>query len=245
MNIQGLEVVIKSARGLKDVNLFSKMGVYTVVSIHSDNNNYNSSKKKTPIDKHGGTNPEWNFPMRFTFDVAMAMQITLVVKLKARRWIFRNKDIGEVRVPMMELLESFVGAKGEKHVSYMVMTPSMKLKGELDFSYKFGEVKQYPLGVATGTEAEAEVGSNVAGPPPPGGLVGAYPHSTAVALAPYLPYPPPAAGGYQQVGYGYPPPQNPSIGSMLASGVGAVAVGVAVGVAKMAVYHAIFADGRV
>uniref|UniRef100_A0A7N2R120 C2 domain-containing protein n=1 Tax=Quercus lobata TaxID=97700 RepID=A0A7N2R120_QUELO len=85
MALRCLEIVINSAKDLKDVNLFSKMDVYAVSMINNSLNLNNSSDQKTTIDENGGTNPKWvpDLPMTFIIDVKEAMWLTLVIKLKA------------------------------------------------------------------------------------------------------------------------------------------------------------------
>ena len=92
----------------------------------------------TPIDKDCGRNPEWNFPMKFYVNTFASQQnrLNLVVELKADKKL-GNKDIGEVQVPMKELLESFGESNNEKSESYSVITPSGDAKGLLYFTYKF------------------------------------------------------------------------------------------------------------
>lgn len=226
MECRVLDIVIKSAKDLKDVNLFSKMDVYAVVKIDGDHN-LKSSKQKTNVDKDCGPNPKWNFPMKFTIDNAAAQQnrLTLVVKLKSDG-SFGDKEIGEVHVPIRELLDGFGDAKGMKNLTYGVRTSSGKAKGMLEFSYQFGEKfasTEHKQKQATGKEhqpvmaypAGYAAGSSAAYPPP-----GAYPPPPPYAQAPppaaYPPagYPPPpttAYGAYPPGGYGgypqqYPPP---------------------------------------
>ncbi|XP_018850061.1 protein SRC2 homolog [Juglans regia] len=226
MECRTLDLVIKSAKDLKDVNLFSKMDVYAVVKIDGDHN-LKSSKHKTPTDKDCGTSPKWNFPVQFTVDNAAAQQnrLTLVVKIKSDRSL-GDKEIGKVNVPIKELLDVFGEAKEAKNVSYSVTTPSGKVKGTLDLSYKFGEkftapeqhknkhaepAPAYPAGYAAGSSVAAAYPPPgaypppaYAHPPPPGG----YPPPAGA-------YPPPQPGAYPPVaaGYGgYPPggyPQYP------------------------------------
>uniref|UniRef100_A0A2N9FK32 C2 domain-containing protein n=1 Tax=Fagus sylvatica TaxID=28930 RepID=A0A2N9FK32_FAGSY len=94
MEIQDLQIVI--------VNSFPK-GEYPIVCVHSVENN--NSQKKTPNDKEGGSNPKWNF----SIDVSAAKKnyLTLVVKLKAKRILRDDKDIGEILVPIKNLLDSY------------------------------------------------------------------------------------------------------------------------------------------
>ncbi|GKC00607.1 SRC2-like protein, partial [Tanacetum coccineum] len=114
------------------------MDVYAVAYI-SGGSNEETKKHKTPVDKDGDANPTWNFPMKFTINESLALQnrLTLVVKIKTEG-MFGDKDVGEVHVPVKELLEGFNG-KVVQFVSYQVRKPSGKPKGELSFSYKFDD----------------------------------------------------------------------------------------------------------
>ena len=217
MECRPLDITLNSAKDLKDLNLFSKMDLYAVVSIHGDYyNNNNASQQRTHIDKDCGPNPKWNFPMKFTVDVSAAEQnrLALVVKIKAEKKLAGDKEVGEVHVPIKELLESYgEESKDERRASYSVRTPSGKAKGVLDFTYKFGEkftaTQQKAKNVDTDTPVTAyPIGYGAAGPsggpapayPPPGMLAA----GTVAAAYPYAHQPPPH-GGYPPQG-GYPPP---------------------------------------
>lgn len=233
MEYRTLEINVISAKDLKDVNLISKMDVYVVVSINGDSR----SKQKTPVDRDGGTNPTWNFPMKFTVDESAAQQnrLTLSFKLRCERTL-GDKDIGEVNVPIKELLDPAGESKPIQFVSYQVRKPSGKPKGELNLSYKFGEksmsqsvtkaqepvmayppaasvvpkadepVTAYPAGVAASSSAYPPVGAY---PPPPAGY-GYPPQQPPPPGYGYPPPPAPAGYGYPppQAGYGYPPQQG-------------------------------------
>ena len=141
MNFRVLDKVIISAEDLKQVNLFFKMDVFTLASVQGYNNNLYNSLQKTSIDKDGGSKPIWNFPMKFLIDVVAAENncLTLVIKLKADG-SFGDKDIGEVHVPVKELLDKYVASNDEMHASYNVRTTRAgKFKGVLNFSFKFGD----------------------------------------------------------------------------------------------------------
>ncbi|KAI3707260.1 hypothetical protein L6452_25613 [Arctium lappa] len=127
-----LDLILISAKGLKDANIINKMDVYAVVSI-------SGLVEGPPVIKGGGTNPTWNFPMEFIFDEAAALENrrTLIVKIKAVG-MFMNTKLGEVHVPIKELLETQGNAM--QLVSFPVIRKrSGKQKGDLNFSYKFGE----------------------------------------------------------------------------------------------------------
>ena len=139
MECKVLDITINSAKDLQDVNLFFEMEVYAVVSIQDFNIiKDDTCMKITHIDKDCGRNPEWNSPMKFYVNTFASQQnrLNLVVELKADKKL-GNKDIGEVQVPMKELLERFGESNNEKSVSYSVITPSEEAKGVLYFTYKF------------------------------------------------------------------------------------------------------------
>lgn len=205
MDLRTLEITVISAKDIKDVNLISKMDVYVVVSINGDSR----SKQKTPIDRDGGTCPTWNTLMKFTLDESAAQQnrLTLSFKLRCER-AFGDKDIGEVNVPIKELLNSAGASNTTQFVTYQVRKPSGKPKGELNLSYKFGEKAVSP----SAPEAPAAV---MAYPPAASvtpkadAPVTAYPAAVAASSSVYPPvaaYPPAPAG------YGYPPPPPPGYG---------------------------------
>ncbi|XP_034707512.1 protein SRC2 [Vitis riparia] len=214
MEYRALDIKVLEAKDLKDVNLFSKMDVYVVVTISGDPR----TVQKTPVDKDGGTSPKWNFSMKFTVDDALAHQnrIGLNFTLRSNRAL-GDRDIGEVYVPLKELLDNASDDKVDRVVSFQVRRQSGKAQGTLSFSYKFGEkfsapapaarkaddpVMAYPA-VAPGAGSSSAYAYPPAGGYPPRGAyppsAGAYPHHAGA-----YPYPP--SSGYPQGGvYGHPP----------------------------------------
>ncbi|KAL1220164.1 SRC2-like protein [Cardamine amara subsp. amara] len=139
-----LELNIYSAKDLENVNLITKMDVYAVVSINGDDSQKNH-KEKTPIDRTGESEPTWNHAVKFSVNQRLAREgrLTLVVKLVCDR-IFGDKDLGEVQVPILELLCSSPSFNGNgngqgtmRFVTYQVRIPSGKGQGSLTFSYRF------------------------------------------------------------------------------------------------------------
>ena len=209
MEYRTLEINSISAKDLKDVNLISKMDVYVVVSIDGDSR----SKQKTPVDRDGGTNPSWKFPMKFTVDESAAQKnrLTLSFKLRCER-VLGDKDIGEVNVPVKELLDPAGESKLAQFVSYQVRKPSGKPKGELSFSYKFSE-KSIPQPALKAEQLVTAYPPAAAVAPKANEPVTAYPAASSSAYPPVGAYPPPAAAYPQPAaGYGYPQQQSPAPG---------------------------------
>ncbi|RZS00691.1 hypothetical protein BHM03_00030451 [Ensete ventricosum] len=132
-----IEVTLVSATDLKDVNFFSKMHVYAMVSIVGEP----WSHRRTPTDKNGGKNPSWNATFRFLVpvDPAAARFLLLHFILRAERTL-GDRDVGEVCIPLMEVLVEGGGnpSSGPQFVSYLIgNTRSGKPQGVLNVSYKF------------------------------------------------------------------------------------------------------------
>ncbi|XP_060169190.1 protein SRC2-like [Lycium barbarum] len=227
MELRPLDINVISAKNIKNVNTFSKMDVYAEVSISSYS--IKSHKQKTFIDKNSGTNPKWNHSMKFTLDESSLTKpgLHLIIRLKSERTL-GDKEIGEVSVPIHDLFNKSTsnGSTAERFVQYPVITESGKPKGNLKFSYKFGEkftapeqkidvyhepVTAYPAPMHGSTYPgmaynQQNPGYGYQGGYPPGG----YPP----AVAPGYGYPP------QQPGYGYPPVQQPGYGYLDGFGLG-------------------------
>lgn len=229
MAYRPLEVTVISAMDLSNVNVFSKMEAYAVAMIDGDQR----SKQKTPIDSHGGKNPTWNSTIKFNLFNEGQSVLHIVLKSKG---VFSDHEIGEVRVPIRELIDgwnmaaataaSVAGSDDKKptipaqSVAYQVRSKnSGKAKGTLNLSYKLGELvsnvpKPNPAPFHAGAPPAAYPGPTY---PPP---ATAYPPSNPSKVPePVTAYPAaagtstayPPAGGYgyppqPQPGYGYPPP---------------------------------------
>ncbi|PWA41925.1 C2 calcium-dependent membrane targeting [Artemisia annua] len=166
MECRHLELSLISAEGLKKSDK-----VYAVAYISET-----SGRFRTPEDKTGGSEPTWNHPMHFTIKEALGKQnrLTLVVKIKGAGMFF-DKNLGEVRVPIKELVEGIKdeGDEEKKYVSYEVLRKSKKPGGFLKFSYRFGpkflkpayrEVTAYTdsYGFGTGFVVGMVVGDHIA-----------------------------------------------------------------------------------
>lgn len=251
MEYRTLELNIQSAKDLKDVNMFSKMDVYAVVSLHGDP--LSNQSYTTHVHKDGGTSPTWNFPAKFSVNESLAQQnrLSFEVKLISDRKL-GDTVIGTVHVPLRELLDNPGDGKSFRQVSYQVRTSSGKPKGSFNFSYKFGEhvaapatkappAKQEPV-MAYPPAAPAAAGSSSVPygtpyPPPPPQYASGYGYPPQQpAYGGYPPaqagygYPPQPGYGYpQQPGYGYPPNQKPPKKNKFGMGLGAGLLGGALG----------------
>ncbi|OIW14279.1 hypothetical protein TanjilG_21419 [Lupinus angustifolius] len=212
MEYRTLEINVVSAKDIKNVNLLSKMKVYAVVSISGDPQN--PQKTKTHVHRDGGTNPTWNFPVKFTVNESLAHQnrLYLEIKLISDRNLAGDTLIGTVNIPVKELMDN-PGDGSFCHVSYHVRTQSGKDKGSLNLSYKFGEKFTAPAKAAPSR-------TPMAYPPTPGSKqepVMAYPATVGSSVTPPYGVAPPHQYGYgyppaQQSSYGYPPAQQPGYG---------------------------------
>ncbi|KAK9291691.1 hypothetical protein L1049_019640 [Liquidambar formosana] len=138
MEYRPFEITSITATNLKDVNFFSKMRVYVIVSIVGDS----STSQETPTSKRHGTSPAWDFPMRFFVEESKLHQswLRLVFKLRCSQRIGGDEDIEEVHVPLKKLFDD---AEGRKEIpaghNYQVMTPAGKPRGGSSFLHSFGE----------------------------------------------------------------------------------------------------------
>ncbi|XP_010481053.1 PREDICTED: protein SRC2-like [Camelina sativa] len=139
-----LELNIHSASHLVNVNLITKMDVYTKITIHGENTR-KRQKAKTTIDRSGGSSPTWNQAVKFSMNERLVYdgRLTLVIRLISRR-VLGNKDIGRVNIPLLELLDSVmpsINNEGNilrvKVMTCEVRTLSGKPSGKLTFSYRF------------------------------------------------------------------------------------------------------------
>ena len=226
-----LELNLISAKGLKNVNLIDKMDVYAVVSLKG-NSLKHKEKIKTHVDKDCGKDPTWNFPVKFTIDESLAKNnnLNLKFKIKCER-ILGDKELGQVNVPVKDLLDSPGEGGSMKFVSYQVKKPSGKPEGTLNFSYKFGDkvtepvkpekskgdqpVAAYPAHMAAGSSSAPYGAPGPYPPPQPAGYgyppppvaaaYGGYPHQAPPPPGYGYPPPPPGYGYPPPGGYGYPP----------------------------------------
>ncbi|CAN6819638.1 unnamed protein product [Brassica oleracea] len=189
-----LELNIYSAKDLENVNLITKMDVYAVVWINGGDSQKNH-KEKTAVDRTGGSEHTWNQAVKFSVDQRLAREgrLTLVVKLVCDRML-GDKDIGEVQVPVLELLSSLPSFNGDgngngqgmRFVTYQVRTPCGKGQGSLTFSYRFDMPSFKPDLVESPVQSNPVDSSPVLPPAscPPATEAGFYPPLSSIGHPP-------------------------------------------------------------
>ncbi|XP_051213777.1 uncharacterized protein [Lolium perenne] len=154
-----LEVTLLSAKDLKNVNLITRMEVYAVATISGDP----ITRQCTPPDPHGGRNPTWNATLRFS--VPPTVDATtgggcLHILLRVQRMFGTDRDVGEVIVPLAEILagvgdhggDDLSGPTLPQFASYQIhKVHRTETCGELYLTYRLGPVvatqQQVPLWV--------------------------------------------------------------------------------------------------
>ncbi|KAK1678022.1 hypothetical protein QYE76_038870 [Lolium multiflorum] len=137
-----LELTLVSASKLKDVNFISDMEVYAVASLNGDPR----TRQQTQTDREGEMDPTWEETVWFavppTAAAASATGAYLHVLLCTERFFGDDRDVGEVFVPLAELLAGACGgATPPRCASYPVRkVQCSKRRGKLSVSYRLGPV---------------------------------------------------------------------------------------------------------
>lgn len=97
-------------------------------------------KRRTPVDKHGQTNPAWNHTMTYAICESWVEHYgtVLVIKLYCKRKL-GDRYIGEVHRPLKDLYDHADPLGGSALVCYPVQKGCVESQGSLRFSYRFGE----------------------------------------------------------------------------------------------------------
>ncbi|KAK3012938.1 hypothetical protein RJ639_009572 [Escallonia herrerae] len=136
MECRKFEITIISAIDLENVRRLCKMKVYARTSLGNDPD----TEKRTPIDRHGKTNPAWNYCMSYTIGESTVQHhgTMFVIKLYCKRKL-GDRYIGEVHASMKELYDIACACGGSAIWSFPVQRGSMKSQGALKFSFRFGD----------------------------------------------------------------------------------------------------------
>ncbi|PAN15389.1 hypothetical protein PAHAL_2G484300 [Panicum hallii] len=137
-----LEVTLLSARGLKRVNLISRMEVYAVVTISGDP----LTRQCTQPDPYGGRHPSWNTSFRFNVPPTAATATGCLHVLLSTERALGDRDVGEVIVPLADILTGGgaacdPGPRPPQLASYHVRkVHRCEPRGMLNVSYRLGPI---------------------------------------------------------------------------------------------------------
>ncbi|KAG2288177.1 hypothetical protein Bca52824_047781 [Brassica carinata] len=136
---RSIEINVTSAKGLEKV---SKMDVFVAVKLSGDPKCSDHREQRTQVARDSGTSPRWvDGVMKFTIDQTLAEANWLVLTFKIKceqRGGGGDKDIGEVHVPVKELLDHLGNDKaGQRYVTYKIKKANGKQGGDISFTYSF------------------------------------------------------------------------------------------------------------
>lgn len=226
-----LDLTLISADDLKNVNFLSHMEVYAAIALSCDPR----TRQQTQIDRAGSRNPTWNSTLRLSVPSDAAERgVNLVITLHAQRAL-GDRLVGEVRIPIKELVTGSSSSGAVRKVSYQVRRPSGKTKGVLNLSYSFSDTVAYQAAAttyspqtkldsaaATVYPLQTKLDSAATTSYPPQTKLGSPANEPVTAYPVYPPYPstgavypPPSASAgsastYQAPPVGYPKYQEPS-----------------------------------
>ncbi|VAH42466.1 unnamed protein product [Triticum turgidum subsp. durum] len=204
-----LEVTLLSAKDLKSVNLITRMEVYAVATISGDP----ITRQCTPPDPHGGRNPTWNATLQFAVPPT-AEEATggcLHILLRVERIFGGDRDVGEVIVPLSEILTGVGhGADYGAHsmpqfASYQIRkVHRTEVRGLLYLTYRLGPIvlPEPHLEVPVDEWPVVAYPAKQVMPPPPPPPQAAWPGYVAAA--------PPAKPPAGYVAVPPPPPAKPA-----------------------------------
>ncbi|KAJ7971806.1 protein SRC2-like [Quillaja saponaria] len=145
MEPTSMELKLISCKDLKAFNFFQKLNIYALGSIlshdpHNKLDKKQKQKQRTPTYRdEDGSNPEWNHVICFDLELLSSYQnredLFLHLVLRHEAFMFGDKTVGEVHVPLEDLIhEPNNGVV--RFVTYEVRTTDGKPNGALNFSYK-------------------------------------------------------------------------------------------------------------
>ncbi|XP_073099633.1 uncharacterized protein [Elaeis guineensis] len=204
MERRSIDLKTISGKGIKSFALL-KSSLYATVFLAGGSGGHRPDlkrkKQRTPADRTGGENPEWEHPIRIVLD-SQDKGLVLQFDITAHGFL-GDRLVGRVRVPVADLLPE--DPAGAFHAaSYRVQTSGGKPNGVLSFLYKMngGEGRSLPPDPAVYS-------------PPPTSAAGYTPpkmehHPPSTSASGYYP-PPPVGYPPAPVSAIYYPPQEPAI----------------------------------
>ncbi|KAL6630909.1 hypothetical protein ACP70R_028249 [Stipagrostis hirtigluma subsp. patula] len=140
MACRTLELTLVSARDLRSPNLVSKMGVYAVAYLAADPRSW----QRIAADRAGGRDPTWNAAVVLTVPASPGAGCGVVrVLLRTERALGADRDVGEVLLPLQDLLAGAGDGPTEPTAASFPVRrvgSSKSTQGVLNLSYKLGGV---------------------------------------------------------------------------------------------------------
>ncbi|KAL6619369.1 hypothetical protein ACP70R_034508 [Stipagrostis hirtigluma subsp. patula] len=140
MACRTLELTLVSARDLRSPNLVSKMGVYAVAYLAADPRSW----QRIAADRAGGRDPTWNATVLLTVPASPGAGCGVVrVLLRTERALGADRDVGEVLLPLQDLLAGAGDGPTESTAACFPVRrvgSSKSTQGVLNLSYKLGGV---------------------------------------------------------------------------------------------------------
>ncbi|XP_062117026.1 protein SRC2-like [Humulus lupulus] len=145
-----LELKLMHGEDIRAFNFFQKLSVFVLASIASDDPTKkvdNHQPQRTPTDREGDTNPEWNHEIKFLIgggegEAASESDFDhLFIHLDLRHdgvlFGMGDRTIGEVRIPLKDLMDETSCNGVVRFVRYQVKSSDGKPNGVLNLSFKF------------------------------------------------------------------------------------------------------------
>ncbi|POO01902.1 C2 domain containing protein [Trema orientale] len=145
MDSSSVELKLMYGEDLRAFNFFQKLSVFVLASIATDDPTKkveNNQLQRTPTDREGDGNPEWNHEMRFLIGKdsdSGSDHLFLHLDLRHDGVLFGigDRTIGEVRIPLKDLMDEASSNGVVRFVRYQVKGSDGKPNGVLNLSYKF------------------------------------------------------------------------------------------------------------
>ncbi|XP_022750411.1 protein SRC2-like [Durio zibethinus] len=133
-----IEIKVISCKDLKAFNFFQKLSVYALVSFATEDDKkvIQKQQQRTPTDREGNGNPEWNHTIRFEVSKTLFQDcdnVFIHFELRHEGVMFGDKTIGVVHVLFKDLIQESNGVV--RFVTYEVRTTDGKSNGVLNFSF--------------------------------------------------------------------------------------------------------------
>ncbi|KAM6593569.1 hypothetical protein CsatA_001272 [Cannabis sativa] len=147
-----IELKLLYGEDIRAFNFFQKISIFVLGSIASDDSTkkvHNQQPQRTPTDREGDSNPEWNHEMNFLVDEEEASESNfdhLFIHLDLRHegvlFGIGDRTIGEVRIPLKDLMDQTSCNGVVRFVRYQVKSSDGTPNGVLNLSFRFNSMTE-------------------------------------------------------------------------------------------------------